>query len=706
MIHFEDDSIRLGFDPESGALRQFAFRSGENVLGHGGATAGLDVRLGPAQWLGETTSATLLNHAHNDDAIELVISFGPLIIRDKYTRAHNVIERTVQLENNSKEELQVTAVRLMLSGVQIGEEIDCRFEAPATAVRPRLPLNIAGRQKLGGPFAAEFAPGAPEMFERAMEDAPDVTPGILAVHNPKLQESLLVWYFSEIEAATPLVWAQGDALAFGHELALAGWLPPGESLHGGTQYILLHNGSWEDALGAFQSCYSNLGLEPPIYGTPPPWVPQSAIYEVHPGPFGGFRDLADDLPRIQAMGFNTLYLMPVMSFDNHSGLPWDENWRGSGSPYAMRDFELFEPTLGTEGDFKDLVERAHALGVKVLMDFVPQGCALDARYVDEHPEWFCRDEEGNLVSSHGWTDTYSLDWANTDYQEYMLGWALRFIKDYDIDGYRIDAPHGKEPNWDRKIPYHASYTNLGVLRMLEQLQRGMKAIKPEATMLCELFGPVFVKSHDFQYDYYPLAMLSALLRRQLTTYELGEWLKDYWSVMPPSAVRVAFMETHDTRDGFQSYAWRGSAAERGLFALLIMAGFVPMIWAGQERGNEKFYHDVLQARASSIALLEGKREYNSVGCEQPEVVSILSKHDDEVVWGVISLYGERTPLKFELPEALQLDPTITYRLVDLITDSTWDEYGKTEWVDGEIKSPTLSLIPYVPYFFRVASERS
>lgn len=87
-------------------------------------------------------------------------------------------------------------------------------------------------------------------------------------------------------------------------------------------------------------------------------------------------------------------------------------------------------------------------------------------------------------------------------------------------------------------------------------------------------------------------------------------------------------------------------------------------------------------------------------------MSILSIHGDEVVWGVISLYSERTPLQFELPEAFQLNSKTTYRLVDLITNSTWDEYGKTEWVEGEIKSPTLSLIPYVPYFFNVVSERS
>jgi hypothetical protein len=42
-------------------------------------------------------------------------------------------------------------------------------------------------------------------------------------------------------------------------------------------------------------------------------------------------------------------------------------------------------------------------------------------------------------------------------------------------------------------------------------------------------------------------------------------------------------------------------------------------------------------------------------------------------------------------------------MAQAVMKSNWDEYGKTEWIDGEINSPTLSLIPYVPYFFGIAA---
>ena len=701
MIRFDGKGLWLKIDEEHGGLVQLGLPEGISVVGHGVQKPCLDVQLHHETWLTHQYSPQLVHHELDDDRIKLKVDLGPVQLIEHYLIHETSIKRWIEVENRSDEELQLTGVRLLVPDAQIGDVSACTFEAPGSAIRPRVPFAMASEQLIEGPFPQEFAPGAPERWGRAIEDSPDVTPGLLCVHNHELRQSLLVWYYSEIEAGRPLVFGDGKLPTVGHQIGLAGWLPPGDSLSGGTQFILLHSGSWQDSLQEYRTFYHSVGILPPIYESPPTWVRNSAIYEVHPGPFGGFTGLSDELPRLEAMGINALYLMPVMTFDNRSGGLWDENWLGSGSPYAMLDFEKFEPTLGTEDEFCDLVDRAHELGLRVLMDFVPQGCALEARYVAEQPEWFCRDELGNLVSSHGWIDTYSLDWANPDYQSYMLGWALRFIEDYNIDGYRIDAPHGKEPNWDRSIPYHASFTSLGVLRLLEDLQKGMKAINPDAAMLCELFGPMFVKSHDFQYDYYPLAMLSALIRRDLTVFELGEWFKDYWWVMPPSAIRVAFLETHDTRDTFQSYAWRGSVVERGLLALLILAGFVPMIWSGQECGHEQFYRGLLKARASSKAVLEGEREFNTVVCSRPEVMSILCTHGDEQVWGVLSLYAERTPLEFELPPSYLKELQGNYRLVDLITGDAWDEYGKTEWDGDEIHTPTLSLTPYVPYFFQL-----
>jgi len=405
--------------------------------------------------------------------------------------------------------------------------------------------------------------------------------------------------------------------------------------------------------------------------------------------------------------------MPVMVFDNRNDQAWDENWLGGGSPYAMKDFERLEPTLGSEADFKHLVATAHAHGLRVLLDLVPQGCALDARYVTEHPDWFCRDDEGNLVHSHGWIDTWSLDWANPAYHDYILGWSLRLVRDWNLDGYRIDAPHGKEPNWDRNLPYHASATNLGVIALLERLQTGLKAVKPDAALLCELFGPIFSHCHDMVYDYYPMGMAYEMLDQRLTPHEFGEWLADYWRVEPLGAARVCFTETHDTR-GFHppSYALRGSAAERALFGILVMAGFVPMIWSGQEKGQEEFYRGIFAARRQSAALRQGVFLFNTVGCReavterdyqaQDWVFCLLRRHEGEVVWGLVSLWPEKTPFEFTLPVAgLEMDPGALYRLRDLATGADFNEYGRTAWAGADLLHIVLTPEPFRPYLLGI-----
>jgi hypothetical protein len=635
--------------------------------------------------------------------IVLTWTVGKLELRDEYQVASDHIERTVRVTNRSSSECQLVGVRMLLPGLALGDVDDCRVEAPATSLRPRLPLSSALRRRRDDAWTTEWAPAAKERWGRGLEDSPDVTPGLMALHNHRRKLSFLAWYHSDVEAGTPLLFGAGRTLTFGHQVGLAGWMAPGQSLIAATQVMALVRGDWAAALKSFRSHYLRVGILPALYGEVPDWVRRAAVYEVHPGQFGGFAGLTRALPALRRAGFTVIYLLPVMRYDNRSGDVWDENWLGSGSPYAIKDFEAFEPTLGTEKDFRRLVDRAHRLGLRLLMDFVPQGCATDARYVDEHPEWFCRDEAGRLVSSHGWVDTYSLDWANRQYQDYMLTWSLRLAREFNLDGFRIDAPHAKEPNWDRAIPYHASATSLGVLPLLDRLQEGLKRIAPDRVMLCELFGPIYVRNHDFQYDYHPCTNLFALLRGELSVAEIGAWFEDYWAVMPPGACRLSFTETHDTRLQMSSYAWRGSSAERSLLAILVLAGFVPMVWSGQEHGSEGFYRKLLAARAGSSALLFGERRFNPVGCSHPDVLSIVCRSPAETVWGVVSLHAERTPVTFSLPPQVLPENSRGFQLFDLIDHALWSETGRSVWDDRSNRSVTISPEPYVPYFFRISA---
>ncbi|MFW6115536.1 MAG: alpha-glucosidase C-terminal domain-containing protein [Chloroflexota bacterium] len=95
------------------------------------------------------------------------------------------------------------------------------------------------------------------------------------------------------------------------------------------------------------------------------------------------------LPLVKRMGFNTLHLLPVTAIgeDGHKGT--------LGSVYAVRnpyrlDPRLAEPVLGLkpEDQFAALIEAAHHLGLRVVLEFVFRTASRDADWVADHPEWF------------------------------------------------------------------------------------------------------------------------------------------------------------------------------------------------------------------------------------------------------------------------------------------------------------------------------
>ena len=98
------------------------------------------------------------------------------------------------------------------------------------------------------------------------------------------------------------------------------------------------------------------------------------------------------LPTLKAMNINVLYLLPITEYSNR-------NKKGDmGSPFAIKDFYQLDPNLHDElvegmGDFTlddefhVLIEAAHLLGIRVVIDFIPRVTARDCNLIKEHPDW-------------------------------------------------------------------------------------------------------------------------------------------------------------------------------------------------------------------------------------------------------------------------------------------------------------------------------
>lgn len=185
------------------------------------------------------------------------------------------------------------------------------------------------------------------------------------------------------------------------------------------------------------------------------FFPRSASPEK--GKHGTFKDCEALLPRVAAMGFDTLYFPPIHPIGevNRKGKNNATNAEKGdvGSPWGIGSHlgghKATHPELGTIDDFKALVKKAKSMGIEVAMDYALQA-APDHPYVKDFPQWFKWRPDGTVQYAENPPKKYqdiqpiyfeSGDWKNL-WKE-LLDVALFWIEECDIKIYRVDNPHTK-----------------------------------------------------------------------------------------------------------------------------------------------------------------------------------------------------------------------------------------------------------------------
>lgn len=183
---------------------------------------------------------------------------------------------------------------------------------------------------------------------------------------------------------------------------------------------------------------------------------------------GDWQGVTDRLDYLEEMGVTALWL--TAPWDNAEGA-----WAGScGATYSAYhgywpDSSGLEEHFGDEATLRALVDAAHARNMRVMVDWVANHVHQDHAWVAEHPDWFndafvCEeDEDGNGVDN--WTQRTETCWfasylPDLDYTEVdplvaMVDDAVAFAKDYELDGYRVDAvkhmPHAVVFNLQSRV---------------------------------------------------------------------------------------------------------------------------------------------------------------------------------------------------------------------------------------------------------------
>ena len=187
-----------------------------------------------------------------------------------------------------------------------------------------------------------------------------------------------------------------------------------------------------------------------------PWSPVDGVATTanyQGGDFQGVIDAIND-GYFQALGVNALWLSPV--YDNpegaYAGVSDGRMYTGYHGywPIDALAIENRWGDHGASGDdrLKELIDTAHANGIRVLFDLVLNHVHEDHSYTTEHPEWFtggcvcgapgCGWEEKPVEC---WFTGYlpDLSYKNHDITERVLADTMALVADYDVDGVRVDA---------------------------------------------------------------------------------------------------------------------------------------------------------------------------------------------------------------------------------------------------------------------------
>ncbi|OQB16900.1 MAG: Alpha-1,4-glucan:maltose-1-phosphate maltosyltransferase 1 [Deltaproteobacteria bacterium ADurb.Bin207] len=301
------------------------------------------------------------------------------------------------------------------------------------------------------------------------------------------------------------------------------------------------------------------------------------IYNLFPLLAGPIRNWAALLPNITAMGFDWVYLNPW----HYPGF--------SGSLYAVKDYDRVHPRLADDTQdpkiaLKHFLQQAREYGLRVMMDLVINHTSKDALLAHQHPEFYLRDDSGELVSPSAidpadarkvtvWGDLAELDYRPRTERSALLGiWKdlLRNSIDLGFSGFRCDAAYQVPADvWAELIDYGRK--NSHVLFVAETLGGRLEPMKQLASAGFDAFFNSS-KWWDFRQP----------------------WLLEQYECFRHLAPSIAFPESHDTPRLIADLAeqsitdpWRIEAHYRlrYLFAAFFSAGvMMPM---GFETGQGK-----------------------------------------------------------------------------------------------------------------------
>ena len=302
------------------------------------------------------------------------------------------------------------------------------------------------------------------------------------------------------------------------------------------------------------------------------------IYEVYVrnhGPHGTFADVEVDLPRLRDLGVDIVWFMPIHPIGQL-------NTKGTlGCPYSIADYRAVNPEYGSKADFARLIEAAHALGMKVMIDVVYNHTAHDAVLVREHPDWYHQDASGQPVTTvPDWSDVIDLKHPNEGLVHYLIE-TLQQWAAFGVDGFRCDVASLLPLDFWLRARAAVAQVKPGVIWLAESVHAGWVAER-RAAGLSGLSDSELYQAFDLTYDYDIWPSWQAAVVGQAPVARYLEMLRLQDCIYPGNFAKMRCVENHDQQRIMRLAPSRSQALAWTAFAAFNHGPL--LIYAGQEAG--------------------------------------------------------------------------------------------------------------------------
>ena len=372
---------------------------------------------------------------------------------------------------------------------------------------------------------------------------------------------------------------------------------------------------------------------------------------------GTFNAVAEDLDRIKSLGTDIIWFMPIHPI----GV---KNKKGSlGCPYANKDYRTTNPEYGTMDDFKSLVEKIHAKGMKCIIDVVYNHTSPDSNLSVEHPEFFYRKSDGNFGNKVGdWSDIIDLDYSNKGLWQYQIDSLVMWAK--IVDGFRCDVASFVPVEFWKQAREAVAKVNPDCIWLAESVHSSFNVFSRKNGIYTASDYELF-DAFDMEYDYDIREVFDKYLKGETSLSHYLDMFNYQEAIYPQNYDKMRCLENHD-QPRICHYVKNRSDLENYTAFLYFLKGST-LIYAGQEFGCDEtpslFDKDVfprntgidlsnLFAKLDTIkkTVLDDDDYFRADADDENDIAILERDNNKSKKVGIFSLKSKSADVKVDLPD--------------------------------------------------------